>query len=199
MTTAMCLVADLGIDELLVYRFDASNGTLTPNHPAFAKVNPGSGPRHFAIAPSGKFVYLVNEMSSTVIVFSYDAAKGELHKEQTISTLPAEFKGDNTTAEIELDSSGKFLYVSNRGDDSLAMFAVDPSHGKLTFAERVPTGGKAPRHFTLDPTGKWMFVENQDSGAINLFAVDPNTGRLTATTHTLKVTSPVCVVFVPSP
>jgi 6-phosphogluconolactonase len=192
------LVPDLGLDELLVYRFDSKTGSLTPNNPAFAKVSPGSGPRHFAAAPSGRFVYLVNEMSSAVTVFAYDAASGRLHELQTISTLPQGFKGENTTAEIAVDAAGKFVYVSNRGDDSLAVFAIDPHDGKLSLVARTPTGGKTPRHFTLDPTGKWLFAENQDSGTINIFAVDPATGRLTATTHSLKVPSPVCVIFVPT-
>lgn len=191
------LVADLGIDELLIYRFDAKTGSLTPNSPPFAKVNSGSGPRHFAIAPSGKFVYLVNEMSSTVTVFSFDPASGQLREQQTISTLPQDFKGENTTAEIETDAAGKFLYVSNRGDDSIAVFAIDLRDGKLSFVQRVPTGGKTPRHFILDPSGKWLFAENQDSDTINIFAADPASGRLTPTSRTLKVPSPVCVVFVP--
>jgi 6-phosphogluconolactonase len=191
------LVADLGLDELLIYRFDAKTGSLSPNNPAFVKVSPGSGPRHFAIAPSGKFVYLVNEMSSTVTVFSFDAAEGELRELQTISTLPSGFKGENTTAEIEVGAKGKSLYVSNRGDDSIAVFSINQPDGKLSFVERVPTGGKTPRHFTLDPTGRWLFVENQDSGNINLFSVDPANGRLTVTAQSLKVPSPVCVVFVP--
>lgn len=189
------LTADLGLDELLVYRFDAKTGGLAPADPAFVKVSPGSGPRHFAIAPSGKAIYLVNELSSTIDVYSYDS--GRLRALQTISTLPQGFKGENTTAEIAVDSAGKFLYVSNRGDDSIAVFAIDPRDGKLSFVERVPTGGKTPRHFTLDPTGKWLFAANQDSNNINIFQVNPDTGRLTATSHTLQVDSPVCIVFVP--
>src|SRR5271165_1511705 len=127
------LTADLGLDELLVYRFDPKTGSLTPNSPAFAKVSPGSGPRHFSIAPSGKFVYLVNEMASTVDVFAFKADSGRLQELQTISTLPASFKGENTTAEIELDAKARFLYVSNRGDDSIAVFAVDPHSGKISW------------------------------------------------------------------
>jgi 6-phosphogluconolactonase len=191
------LTADLGLDELLVYRFDPKIGSLTPNDPAFAKISPGAGPRHFAIAPSGKFIYLVNEMASTITVFAYTASSGKLREQQTISTLPADFKGENTTAEIEVDAKGKFLYASNRGDDSIAVFAVDPHNGKLSFVQRVPTGGKAPRHFTLDPTGKWMFAANQNSNSITIFGVDPNTGRLTPTSHAVQVATPVCVVFVP--
>src|SRR5271169_1926924 len=189
------LTADLGLDELLVYQFDAKTGSLTPNSPPGVTVSPGSGPRHFAIAPSGKAIYLVNELSSTIDVYSYDS--GRLHELQTISTLPQGFKGENTTAEIAVDLAGRFLYVSNRGDDSIAVFAIDPHDGKLSFVERVPTGGKTPRHFALDPTGRWLFAANQNSNNINIFQVNPETGRLTATSHTLEVNSPVCVVFVP--
>jgi 6-phosphogluconolactonase len=192
------LTADLGLDELLVYRFDSKTGSLAPNDPAFVKISPGAGPRHFAIAPSGKFVYLVNEMSSTVTVLSFDTNPGRLQEQQTISTRPADFKGENTTAEIEVDSRGKFLYASNRGDDSIAVFAIDAQEGKLTFVERVPTGGKAPRHFKLDPTGKWLFAANQESNSISIFRVNPDSGRLTSTSHTLQVSTPVCVVFVPT-
>ena len=191
------LTADLGLDELLVYRFDAKNGSLMPGTPPFAKLNPGSGPRHFAFAPSGELVYLVNEMASTVTVFSYKGDSGTLLEQQTISTLPAGFQGENTTAEIEVDAKGKYLYVSNRGDDSIAVFAINPGDGKLSFVERVPTGGKTPRHFALDPTGRWLFAANQDSDDIRIFGVDPNTGRLTPTSHVLQVATPVCVIFVP--
>src|SRR5271157_5702907 len=191
------LTADLGLDELLVYRFNPKSGSLEPNDPAFVKVSPGSGPRHFTIAPSGKFVYLVNELSSTITVFAYTPGSGKLQEQQTISTLPAEFKGENTTAEIEVDAAGKFLYASNRGDDSIAVFAIDPNSGKLTFVERVPTGGKTPRHFALDPTGKWLLAANQDSNSVTIFRVDPSNGHLTPTSHTLQVATPVCVVFVP--
>jgi 6-phosphogluconolactonase len=190
-------VADLGIDELAVYRFDEKTGALTPNKPAYAKVSAGAGPRHFSISPSGKFVYLVNEMSSTVTVFDFDATSGKLREKQTISTLPKDFHGDNTTAEIAVDRAGKFLYVSNRGDDSIAVLAIDPQDGKLSFVDRTPTGGKTPRHFALDPTGKWLFAANQDSDTINLFSVDSASGRLTSISHTVRVPDPVCVVFVP--
>jgi len=191
------LTADLGLDELLIYRFDAKTGSLQPGVPPFVKVAPGSGPRHFAIAPSGKFLYLVNEMASTVTVFAFNPPTGQLREQQTISTLPEGFKGENTTAEIALDEAGKHLYVSNRGDDSIAVFAVDGHNGRLSFVERVPTRGKTPRHFAFDPTGKWLFAANQDSNNINLFEVDQHTGTLKATPHTLTVDSPVCVVFAP--
>jgi len=191
------LVPDLGSDELQVFHFDSANGSLTPAKPKGFKVTPGSGPRHFAMAPSGKYVYLVNEMASTVMVLKFDAESGKLHHEQTISTLPVGTAVENTTAEIAVDAAGKFLYVSNRGDDSIAVFAIAEKDGKLTFVERVPTGGKEPRHFTFDPTGKWLLAENQESDTITLFAVDAATGKLTKTDEIISVASPVCVVFVP--
>ena len=191
------LVADLGLDELLVYRFDAKTGALSPANPPFVKVAPGSGPRHFALAPNGKFVYLVNELSSTVTVYSFEGSLGRLTELQTISTLPEGFKGENTTAEITTDAAGNYLYASNRGDDSIAIFAIDQKTGKLSPVDRVKTGGKEPRHFTLDATGKWLFAENQNSNDIRLFRVDPKSGKLTPTSQTIQVNSPVCVVFVP--
>ena len=191
------LTADLGLDELLVYRFDPKTGGLTANNPAFAKVSPGSGPRHFSMAPSGKFVYLVNEMSSTVTVYSFDPSSGRLSELQTISTLPADFKGESTTAEIATDAAGKFLYASNRGDDSIAIFAINAKSGELSLVDRVKTGGREPRHFTLDPSGNWLFAENQNSNDIRVFRVDAKSGRLTPTANTLQVNSPVCIVFVP--
>ena len=192
------LTADLGLDKLLVYRFNPKTGSLAPNDPAFAKLTAGSGPRHFTIAPSGKFVYLVNEMASTITAFAFPPATGKLQEQQTISTLSADFKGENTTAEIEVDAQGKFLYASNRGDDSIAVFGIDPGNGKLSFVERVLTGGKTPRHFTLDPTGKWLFAANQDSNSITIFSVGSKNGHLTASSHALQVATPVCVVFVPA-
>lgn len=192
------IVADLGLDELLVYRFDARTGALSPANPPFVKVAAGSGPRHFALAPNGKFVYLVNELSSTVTVYSFDSSSGRMTELQTISTLPQDFKGENTTAEITTDAAGKFLYASNRGDDSIAVFAIDSGNGKLVLVERVKTGGKEPRHFTLDPTGKWLFAENQNSNDIRVFRVDAKSGRLTPTSQTIQVNSPVSVVFVPA-
>lgn len=191
------LSADLGLDEILVYRFDAAKGTLTPNQPPFAKVAAGAGPRHVAFSPNGKFVYVVDEMGSTVTVFSYDAKAGTLHERQTISTLPKDFTGDNTTAEILTDESGGFLYVSNRGDDSIVVYAIDHSNGKLSLVERVSTQGKTPRNFVLDPTGRWLFAANQDSNDIVLFHVDPHSGRLTPASKKIEVSAPVDVIFVP--
>ncbi|MGA2609668.1 MAG: lactonase family protein [Terriglobia bacterium] len=189
--------ADLGLDEVLVYRFDSEKGTLAPNNPPFAKVNPGAGPRHFAFHTSGKFGYVINEMQSTVTVFSYEPASGALHLLQTISTLPQDFEGESTAAEVQVHPSGRFLYGSNRGHDSIAVFAINNRKGTLTPNGYAPTLGKAPRNFAVDPTGSYLFAANQDSDSIVQFRIDPNTGRLTPTGQVLEVPSPVCVTFVP--
>jgi 6-phosphogluconolactonase len=192
------IVADLGLDKLLVYRFDAAKGALTPNDPPFAAVKPGSGPRHFTFHPSGRFAYVINELASTVTAFSYDAARGAFTELQTISTLPKDFAGNSTTAEVQVDPAGRFLYGSNRGHDSIAVFAIDPSKGALTPVEHVPTQGKTPRNFRIDPTGSYLFAANQDSGSVVIFRIDARTGRLAPTGKVLAVASPVCVKFVPA-
>lgn len=192
------LVADLGLDELLVYKFDAAQGSLTPNDPKFAKISPGAGPRHIAFHPDGRFVYLINEMQSSIDGFSYEAETGTLRLLQTLPTVPRGFTKNNDGAEIAIDSAGKFLYVSNRGHDSIAVFGVDSRNGTLSPVEDIPSGGKTPRDFAIDPTGAWLFAANQDSNNIVLFHVDPRTGRLTPAQRELRVTAPVCVVFAPS-
>jgi 6-phosphogluconolactonase len=189
------IAADLGLDELLVYRFDAAKGTLTANDPPFAKVDPGAGPRHFALHPNGKFVYSLNEMGGSVTGFAYVARKGALRSLQTISSLPKDFKGKNDSAEIVADASGRFLYASNRGPDNIAVFAIDPAKGTLKLVEHVPTKGKTPRNFAIDPTGRYLFVANQESNNIVVFRIEPKTGRLADSGQVLEVPSPVCVVF----
>jgi 6-phosphogluconolactonase len=189
-------VADLGLDKVLVYRFDAARGTLTANDPPAAAVAPGAGPRHYAFHPSGKFAYVINEIANTVTAFTYDAARGALKELQTISTLPEGYKETSHTAEVVVHPSGKFLYGSNRGHDSLAIFAIDPATGKLTARGHQPTGGKTPRNFSIEPSGKWLLAENQGSGTIVVLQVDPQTGGLTPSGHKLEVPSPVCVRFV---
>src|SRR5882724_5290276 len=189
------IATDLGLDELLVYHFDVAKGTLAANDPTFAKVEPGAGPRHFALHPSGKFVYSLNEMGGSVTGFAYDARKGALSSLQTISSLPKDFKGKNDSAEIAADASGRFLYASNRGPDNIAVFAIDPAKGTLKLVEHVPTKGKTPRNFAIDPTGKYLFAANEESNNIAVFRVDPKSGRLTDTGQLLEVPSPVCVVF----
>jgi 6-phosphogluconolactonase len=195
----LAIVADLGLDKLLVHRFDAETGSLTPASPAFVRADPGSGPRHVAFDPSGRFVYAVNELVSTVTVFAYQQDPGTLHPLQAISTLPEDFDGASSTAEIEVDATGRTLYVSNRGHDSIAVFSIDPHAGGLTSLEWVPTGGKMPRHFTLDPHGRWLLAANQGSNSIRLLRIAPQSGRLTPTKQSLEVIAPVCLVFVPQP
>jgi 6-phosphogluconolactonase len=190
------IVADLGLDQLLVHRFDAATGSLTPGSPGSVALDPGAGPRHAAFAPSGKFVYVVNELASTVMVFAYEPGTGVLRSMQTIPTLRGEFAGTNTAAGIGVDAEGRFLYVSNRGDDSIAVFSIDPDDGTLKSLEWVPSGGRTPRHFAIDPSGRWLFAANQGSNTINLQRIDPESGRLTPTDRSLAVVSPVCVRFV---
>jgi 6-phosphogluconolactonase len=193
------MVDDLGLDELLVYRFDAAKGTLAPNEPPgqkFAKLDDGAGPRHFAFHPSGKFAYVVSEMRSSVTAFSYDGGVGAFRPLQTISTLPKGFAGHNDDAEVEIDPTGRFLYASNRGHDSIAVFAVDADKGTLTPVEDIATGGKEPRAFEIDPKGTLLFAANQKSDNIAVFKIDAKTGRLTKTAKMLEVGAPVCVKFV---
>jgi 6-phosphogluconolactonase len=191
------VVDDLGLDETLVYKFDGAKGSLTLNDPPFAQAAPGAGPRHFAFHPNGKFGYVLDEMGSTVSAFSYDGAGGVLHPLQTISSLPKGFAGQNDAAEIEVHPSGKFLYASNRGHDSIAVFAIDQKLGTLTLIEYVPTKGASPRNFAIDPTGKLMLAENEKSDNIVVFRIDPQTGRLKPTGKVLDISQPVCMKFVP--
>ena len=189
------IATDLGLDELLVYRFDPRKRTLMPNDPPFAKIEPGAGSRHFAFHPNGKFAYVINEMSSSVTGFSYEANSGEFSKLQTISALPKGFTGHSDAAEIEVHPSGKFLYASTRGPDSIAVFRINPKSGKLTLLETVPTGGKTPRNFAIDPTGAYLFAANQESNNIVIFRVDQRTGHLTATGKVIEAPAPVCLKF----
>jgi 6-phosphogluconolactonase len=190
------MAADLGLDQVLVYKFDADKSTLTPNDPPFAKLPAGSGPRHFAFHPDGKHAYVINESKSTMTAFNYDAAKGELTEIQTLSTLPADHKGGNSTAEVVVHPSGKFVYGSNRGHDSIAIFAVE-ADGKLKAVGHEPTQGKTPRNFNVDPTGNYLLAANQNSGTLVLFRIDQTTGLLKATGATVKVPGAVCVKFLP--
>jgi 6-phosphogluconolactonase len=192
------LVADLGIDQVLIYSFDAANGKLGPQ-PRVTQVRPGSGPRHLVFDPGGRFLYVINELSSSIVTYAYDAAAGELHEMGTVSTLPQGFTGTNDAAEIAVHPSGKFLYASNRGHDSIAVFSIDPAKGTPSLLEFVSTRGKRPRNFALDPTGSWLLAANQDSGNVVIFRVDSKAGRLTPTGQTLPVPSPACVKFVPLP
>lgn len=191
------LVCDLGLDKVLIYRFDSARGTLQPNEPAFALLKPGSGPRHLAFGPTGRFAYVINELSNSITAFRWEETRGVLQELQTVPTLPSEFTGRNTTAEIAVHPSGRFLYGSNRGHDSLAVFGLDPQAGTLTLVQHQAAGGRTPRHFAIDPTGRWLLVGHQDSDSVTVLEIDPDTGRLNPTGQTIQVGRPVCVEFVP--
>lgn len=191
------LVVDLGLDRVMIYRFDAQHGTLAAHDPAWISVNPGAGPRHFAFHPQGRFAYVINELQSSVTAFAYDASQGSFEELQTVSTLPADFQEDNTTAEILVHPSGRFLYGSNRGHDSIAVFAIDPQDGRLQPVQHQATGGQTPRNFGIDPTGQFLLAANQASDSVVVFRIDPSTGELKATGHQVQVPTPVCVRMIP--
>ncbi len=194
------LVAEHGIDEVMIYRLDIEKGSLTPSDPPFYKATPGAAPRHLTFHPNGKTLYALNELGSSVTVFDYGAAGGTVRRVQEITTLPAGFTGANGTAQLQVDRAGKFLYVSNRGNDSIAVFAIDAATGMLTPVEHVSTQGKTPRDFSLDPTGSYLFAANQNSDNIVLFRVNAATGRLTPSGQVVEqIPEPACVVFVPKP
>jgi 6-phosphogluconolactonase len=196
-TGKLAIASDLGLDKLMVYRFDPAKGTLTPNDPPSASVKPGAGPRHFAFHPDGRHAYVINEMASTVTALDFDPARGSFAELQTISTRGPGGKPGNSTAEIMVHPSGKFVYGSNRGDDTLAIYSVEPVSGKLTLVGHQPTGGKTPRNFGIDPTGQFLLAANQDSGTVVLFRIDPATGLLKQVGEPVAVPSPVCVKFLP--
>ena len=191
------LCADLGVDKVYVYRFDEKTGALRPNDPPSVSVAPGSGARHVKFHPNGRWVYLINEVASTVIGFNWDAVKGTLKEFQSVSTLPADFKGTSTCAELEIHPNGKFLYGSNRGHDSLAVFAIDQNSGALSLVQHVPSGGKTPRNFAFDPTAKWIVCTNHGSDNAVVFQVDAETGRLSQHGEPIAVPYPFCERFLP--
>lgn len=193
----VAIAADLGLDKLLIYRLDAENGRLTPNQPAFVAMSPGSGPRHFAFHPDGRHAFAINEMASTLNAFDYDPASGALQVTQSVTSRGSGGEPGNSTAEILVHPSGKFVYGSNRGDDTLAIFAVDPVSGKLSVVGHHPTGGKTPRSFGIDPTGKYLIAANQNSDSLVVFQIDPTSGRLAPVGKPVEVPSPVCVKFLP--
>jgi 6-phosphogluconolactonase len=189
------LAADLGIDKVMVYRLDVPGGRLVPAEPPSADVAAGAGPRHIAFHPNGRWLYVTGELDSTLTVFSWDAERGRLQHVQAISTLPAGWQGVNYPAEVAVAPSGRFVYMSNRGHDSIAIFAVDDATGRLSAVGHEPTQGAFPRHFSLDPSGAYMLVANQDGGNVVVFRVDAATGKLTPTGHVVDVPLPVCVRF----
>ena len=188
-------VADLGIDKIMIYRLDIEKGTIVANDPPFAKLKPGAGPRHFAFHPSGEFAYVINELDETVTAFAYEPASGALLEIQTVTTLPSGFQGDSWCAEVRVHPSGKFVYGSNRGHDSIVVYQVDPAKGTLTFVEHETAEIKTPRNFNIDPTGKFCLVANQDANSVVVFRIDPETGALEPTGHKVSVGRPVCIRF----
>jgi 6-phosphogluconolactonase len=193
---AFAYACDLGTDDVFVYRFDAAKGTLTPNDPPSGKVPPGSGPRHLAFHPKGGFAYVCDEMTSSITALSHDAEKGTLHAMQTTSTLPpdAPDANKNSTAEIFCHPNGKFVYVSNRGHDSIAVFAI-AADGKVTLIQNEPANVKVPRGFAISPDGRWLVVAGQSSDSLASHKIDPETGKLTPAAQVSGVGAPVCVVF----
>lgn len=193
-------VPDLGLDRVMIYRFDSKKGLLTPAEPAYAQVAAGSGPRHFALHPSGDFAYGINEMLCTVTTFQREAKTGALTVTDTISTLPPgeAVKGGFSTAELFCHPNGRFLYGSNRGHDTIVVYSIEPKTGRLAYVENAPTRGKVPRSFGIDPSGRWLLAANQSSDNVFVFRIDPASGRLTATGQSVEVGSPVSVSFVPA-
>jgi len=189
------IASDLGADRLFIYRFDKMGGGLSAGlQPAIA-VTPGAGPRHFAFHPNGRLGFGINELSSTITSFAWDGERGALKTLTTISTLPRGFRGDNSTAEIRVHPSGQFVYGSNRGHNSIAVYQVHESSGNLTLVEHAPTRGKTPRNFTIDPTGQWLIAANQDSDTLAVFRISDQNGALTPVGPLVKVGAPVSVVF----
>ncbi len=188
--------ADLGLDKVMIYNFDAKQHLLTPARQPFVSVTPGGGPRHFAIHPSGKFAYTNNEITLVVTAFRRDPADGGLTSIQDISTIPRGFDGRKSTAECLAHPSGRFLYVSNRGHETITAYTIDQSTGLLTYVENEPTGGNEPRNFFIDPSGKWLLAENQNSDTVFVFKIDQETGELAPTGDSIKVGRPVCIRMV---
>ncbi|HWR51325.1 MAG TPA: lactonase family protein [Bryobacteraceae bacterium] len=188
------VAADLGIDKLMVYKLDPAAAALTPNDPPFLATKPGAGPRHFAFHPNGKLAFVINELDSTLSSLSWDAAKGVLAEIRTVTTLPKDFSGESYPAEVAVHPSGKFVYGSNRGHDSIAVFGVDAG-GALTPVEHVSTQGKWPRNFSVDPTGTWLIVANERTNNVVVFRIDGKTGKLTPAGASVELSKPVCVRF----
>ncbi len=188
---------DLGLDKVMIYQLNETSGALTPDETPWAELKPGSGPRHITFSPDGRHAYVISEMGGTLTAFACNPEHGALNEIQTVSTLPADFHGKNTAAEVALLPSGKFIYGSNRGDDSIAVFAVDEASGRLSFVERQSSHGKTPRCFAIDPTGQYLIAANQNSDNVVVFHINALTGKLTWTGQSIEVGKPVCVTFVP--
>ncbi len=186
-------VPDLGIDKVMIYELDAARGTLRPHSTPWAAMRPGAGPRQLVMHPGSRFAYLINELNSTMTAFRYDGERGTLEETQTLPTLPEDFDGKSTCAEVQISPAGDLLYGSNRGHNSLVIYAVDQSNGTLTRIGHVSTRGNTPRNFTVDPDGNWIIVANQDSDNLAVFRVDHCSGGLIPVGDPVVVPTPVCV------
>ncbi|MHB8626487.1 MAG: lactonase family protein [Aggregatilineales bacterium] len=195
-TNKYACIADLGIDKIMVYQFDAVKGCLVPNAVPGIEMDPASGPRHFIFHPNGKFAYVIQESAGTVTAFAFDASSGTLQKLQTVSTLPAGYSGHIQAADLHLTPSGKFLYGSNRGHDSIVIYAVDENTGMLTYVGNQSTKGKTPRNFAIDPTGAFLLAANQDSDNIVIFKINSQSGQLEETGQITECPTPVCLKMV---
>jgi len=190
------IVADLGLDRVYVYRLDAASATLTPNNPPFARVAPGEGPRHFAFHPDGRHAFVINEMGASITAFTWDGERGVLAPYQTIPILRADYNGStNTAAEVVVSRDGRFVYGSNRGDNSLVVLKFEGSTGALSFVQRMTDGVRVPRNYAMDPTGRWLVCANLVANNASVYRIDADTGRL-ALTQTIAVPEPLCVRFV---
>ena len=186
-------IPDLGLDKLMIYRFDAEAGKLNANEQGCFETKPGAGPRYFVFHPDNSYAYLINELDSTIVSLGYDRETGAVEEIQTVSTLPQPFQGNSTCADIMLDPKGQFLYASNRGHDSIAAYRIDDSSGELALVGHESTGGKTPRNFTIDPGGTFLFAANQDSDNIVCFRIDHRSGELTPSGQVTEAPTPVCV------
>ncbi len=187
-------VPDLGLDRVLIYHFDAGSSALGDAVPALSTAA-GAGPRHMAFSPDQKHAYIINELDNTMLAASHKAGGGELRGLGAVDTLPGDFEGNSTTSEVEVHPNGKFVYGSNRGHDSIAVYRRNPETGALTLLQHAPCGGKTPRHFKIDPTGGWLLCAHQDSNTISVLSLDPETGLLGEPANTVPCPKPICLLF----
>ena len=192
----VALAADLGLDQVKVYWLDLRTGKIHEDAEATIHMHPGAGPRHFDFHPNGKWMYVVDELDSTLAVFEVDPNTFHFTHLQTVSTLPAGYDGPTWAADIHVHPNGKLVFASNRAHESLAAFSIDAASGKVTFLDVTPSGGKTPRNFAIDPSGKWLLAAHQDSDNVVVFALDPETGKLTPNGEEVSLPMPVCLKFV---
>jgi 6-phosphogluconolactonase len=188
-------VCDLGVDKIFAYRLDTQPGKLIPADPPFTAAKPGSGPRHIVFRPDGRFAYVVNELSSTAVAYAYDAKTSLLKEIQNVSTLPGYYDGPNLAGEVDVHPSGRFLYVSNRGNDTVVLFSIDPGDGTLTYVEEQGTGGRTPRHFGIQPSARHLVIANQNSDTLLVCRIDAGNGRLKPSGVFAAAPSPACAQF----